>query len=173
MTQDRIFVTDKLFDLHQTYFTPHQTVNSLSANWQFCLFFLRFFFLWYADSSNQRDFFLFGSRTLRIFPIKLVKYAWLHKKTLHEQKFFLQCSSLFLRAFVSSLLNKESMIRLIKPVVYSWCNCFTTYLLILYQITFSLLNLLKVKFHGYDKQKQSLTIAERMLLLCYFNWWTL
>ena len=54
-------------------------------------------------------------------------------------------------------------IRLIKPVVFSLCNYFTTqsnliqsinYFSILYQITFSLLNSLKVKFHGYDRQKQ-------------------
>ena len=39
---------------------------------------------------------------------------------------FSPCSSLFLVYFVSSLLNKESMIRLIKPVVFFRCNYFTT-----------------------------------------------
>ena len=87
----------------------------LLVDWKLRVFFFfsssRFIFLEYADSSNQRDFrrnfFLFGSLALRIRPIKSSEYAWPQKKNSQQKPtFFLQCSSLFLRKSVSSLLNR-------------------------------------------------------------------
>ena len=65
----------------------------------------QFIFLEYTDSSNQRDF--FSSRLTRAenMSIQISRIRVTPKKTSEqEQAFFLQCSSLFLRASVSSLL---------------------------------------------------------------------
>ena len=54
---------------HRLFISRLETVS-------FVLFFSSLFiFLEYADSSNQRDFFLLGSLALRICPIKSVEYA--------------------------------------------------------------------------------------------------
>ena len=71
------------------------------------LFSLRFIFREYADSSNQRDFFSFRAKNA-ICPIKLVEHACPPQKLCDTSKLFLQSSSLFLRARVCSLLNKQS-----------------------------------------------------------------
>ena len=81
-------------------------IGRLEAS-SFALFSSRFIFLGYTDSSNQREFFL-GSLALRICPIESVKYARL-QKTSEQMQIFFQCSFLFLRGSVSSLLHKESM----------------------------------------------------------------
>ena len=43
MTKDIVFVTDKLLDLRQTYFTLHQTINFSLVNWALTV--LSFFFI--------------------------------------------------------------------------------------------------------------------------------
>ena len=68
------------------------------------------FVLKHADSSNQCDFFLHGSLVLQKCPIKSVEYAWPQKTFATRAFFFLQCSSFFLRASVSSLLNTTSTV---------------------------------------------------------------
>ena len=73
-------------------------INSLLEDWKLTAlsFFLHgSFVLRYADSSNKRLFFLCGSFVLGIYPINLR----------NKSKLF-QCSSLFVLAFVSSLLHK-------------------------------------------------------------------
>ena len=66
MTQDRIFVSDKLFDLHQTYFTLHHTINSLLANWKLTV--LSFFFTVYF------------SRIMPISPIRVTFFFSVHSR---------------------------------------------------------------------------------------------
>ena len=88
------------------------TIDSLLVDWKLTglpYFLHGLVVLKYADSSDQHDFFLCGSLALRICPIKSVEYAWPQKPLQQEQTFFLQCTSLFLRASVFSLLNKQSM----------------------------------------------------------------
>ena len=73
-------------------------IDSLLEDWKLTAlsFFLHgSFVLRYADSSNQRHFFLCGSFVLGIYPTNLR----------NKSKLF-QCSSLFVLAFVSSLLHK-------------------------------------------------------------------
>ena len=64
----------------------------------------------YADSSNQRDFFLRGLLALGICGIKQSNTRDREKTSHQEQALFLQSSSLFLGASVSGLLNKESTV---------------------------------------------------------------
>ena len=101
-------------------FSP--TLETLLVDWKlivFSFFLHGSFVLKYTDSSNQRDSFLYGSLVLRICPIKSVEYACTQKSLQQEQTFFLQCSSLFLCATVSSLLNKESLVQRY-PVTGGW-----------------------------------------------------
>ena len=150
MTQDSVFVTDKLLDLHQTFFVLHQPINSLLVNWKLTV--LSFFFTVYFSRIYRfvKSASHFSSRftCAKNMSNQISRIRMAVKKTSRQEQTFIQCSSLFQVYFVSSLLNKESMIRLIKPVVFSRCNYFTTqgysvsnYLLILYQIIFSLLYL--------------------------------
>ena len=57
------------------------------------------------------SFVFFSSRFYRSTNIitKSVEYEWVQKTLQQEKTFFLRSSSLFLRTFVSSLLNKKSM----------------------------------------------------------------
>ena len=67
----------------------------------FVFFSSQFIFLEYADSSNQRDFFLLGSLALRICPIKSVEYAWpqtAKKNFATRAKFFFFNALLFFSA---------------------------------------------------------------------------
>ena len=80
------------------------TIDSLLIDWKLTVlyFFLHgFFVLKYADSSNRRGFFLHGSLVLRICPIESVNTRDYQTLSQQEQTFFLQSSSLFLRASVS------------------------------------------------------------------------
>ena len=91
-----------------------QKIDSLVVYWKLTV--LSFvlhgsFVLKYADSSNQRDFFLHSSLFLRVCSIKSANTRDRKKNFATRANFFLLCSSLFLRASVSSLLNKESMVR--------------------------------------------------------------
>ena len=70
------------------------------------------FFLWFICSRICRFvqsawLFLHGSLVLWICPIKSVENEWPQKTFATKAKFFLQCFSLFLPAFVSGLLIKS------------------------------------------------------------------
>ena len=89
-------------------------IESLLLDWKltvFSFFLLGLFALEYADLSNQGDLF---SRLTRCTHMSIVQsnqsITLDRKKPLqHEQPFFFQSSSLFLRVSVFILLNKEFM----------------------------------------------------------------
>ena len=68
-------------------------MDSLLVDWKLSV--LSYFLhgtlvLKYADSSDQRDFFLHGSFVLEICLIKSVEYGWLHKNLRNKSKLFLK-----------------------------------------------------------------------------------
>ena len=67
--KSKIMNTSSGVEFHRRLFNSRQETD----NWS--LFLHGSFVLEYADSSNQRDFFLYGLLVLRICPIKSVEYA--------------------------------------------------------------------------------------------------
>ena len=113
------------FGVLQPHSLLHRLFISRLETDSFFFFCLGSLVLKYADSSNQRYFSFFSFHyifTIHFLLVSLYYFKLLcnmsntcdRKKTfaIRALFFFLQCSSFFLRTFVSSLLNKESIHRL-------------------------------------------------------------
>ena len=100
--------------IRQNFLIIYQNIDSLLLDWKLRVlyFFHGCFFLEYANSSNQRDFFLLDSLALRIYSNQISRIRVTAKKFRNKNQLFFFNALLFLSVRLFLVYYKESMIKI-------------------------------------------------------------